>query len=165
MDIRRLAFAGGDPWDWALKKLDAQTAHNILIAVHDAWSNGAIERILSHYTDDLVYWCNAGYVQGQPFQMDGKQCMRTFLHTILAVAESGTSVAEFSFVDGHAHATIAAHIKHRRTGHQLSGTYGQVLTFRGRKICRIEEFHDVESMSQFWRMVSVDCDGSQPEQH
>lgn len=119
--------------------------------------------MLSHYADDLVYWCNVGHVPGQPFQMEGKPGMRTFLHTTLAVAESGTSVADFSFVDGLAHATITAYIKHRRTGHHLSGSYRQILTFRGRKICRLEEFHDVERMSQFWHMVSVDCSGPTPE--
>jgi ketosteroid isomerase-like protein len=155
--------AGGDPWDSALKKFDAQTAHNILITVHDAWSNGALERMLSHYTDDVIYWCNAGHVQGQPFQMDGKQGMRTFLHTILAVAESGTSVVDFSFDDGLAHATIKAHIKHRRTGHEIRGSYRQIVTFRGRKICRVDEFHDTERMSQFWHMVSVDGEMPPPE--
>jgi ketosteroid isomerase-like protein len=146
-----------------LNKFDAQTAHNILITVHDAWSNGALERMLSHYADDVVYWCNAGHVQGQPFQMDGKQGLRTFLHTILAVAESGSSVADFKFEDGVGYATINAYVKHRRTGHEISGTYKQIITFRNRKISRLEEFHDGEKMSTFWRMVSVDGKAPPPE--
>ncbi|WP_439543619.1 nuclear transport factor 2 family protein [Hyphomicrobium sp.] len=139
-----------------MKKFDAQSAHDIMISVHDAWSTGAVERMLSHYTDDLTYWCNAGEIRGVPFQIDGKQGLRTFLRSILAVAESATAVEDFKLEDGLGHVTINAYIRHRRTGHEIRGSYRQVVMFRGRKICRVDEFHDGERMSQFWRMVSVD---------
>ena len=138
-------------------------AHDILVSAHNAWSKGAVELLLSHYTDDMIYWCDAGVIRGVPFQIDGKPEMRTFLRSILAVAESASAVVDFKLEGNIGHATIDAHVRHRRTGREIAGSYRQVVTFRGRKIMRADEFHDSDRMSQFWRMVSVDGETSPAE--
>ena len=139
-----------------MKKLDAQTARDVLDATHDAWCKGDIERLLSYYVDDLTYWCNAGSLDGTPYVIEGKQDFRTFLRSIAAVADSGSATDHFHFEDGIGRAKVEAFIKHRRTGHMLSGSYRQVVTYRGRKILRLEEYHDAAKMAAFWRLVTSD---------
>lgn len=139
-----------------MKKLDAQLAREVLDASHDAWCKGEIERLLSYYADDLTYWCNAGSLDGTPYVIEGKPAYRTFLRSIASVAESASVTEHFTFEDGVARASVEAYIRHRRTGHTLSGTYRQVVTYRGRKILKIEEFHDAAKMAAFWRMVTSD---------
>jgi len=139
-----------------VRKIDARIARDILASAHEAWSNGALERMLGHYVDNLTYWCNVGAIDGQPFTIEGKQGLRTLLRSVLAVTESATSIETFRFEAGVADASIAAHVRHRRTGHEMSGVYRQVVTFRGRKILRCDEHHDAERMSAFWRMVTIE---------
>lgn len=139
-----------------MRKLDAHTAREILDSAHNAWNRGDIEGVLAHYTDDVSYWCNAGSLDGTPHTIEGKQGLRTFLRSVTAVAESGTATEHFQFEDGVGRALVEAYIRHRRTGHILSGTYRQIITFKGRKIMRLEEYHDAAKMMAFWRMVTSD---------
>jgi ketosteroid isomerase-like protein len=145
-----------------LKKLDAHAAREIIDSAHNAWSRGEIEAILAHYTDDMVYWCNAGSLDGVPYVIEGKQAHRTFLRSIMSVAESATATEHFQFEDGIGRATVEAYIRHRRTGHVLSGTFRQIITYRGRKIARLDEYHDAAKMAAFWRMVT--CEEAAAEQ-
>ena len=142
--------------DVPLKKFDAQAAREIVDGSHNAWCRGDIERLLSYYVDDLTYWCNAGSLDGSPYVVEGKPTYRTFLRSIASVAESATATEHFTFENGVARVKVEAYIRHRRTGHTLSGTYRQVIQFRGRKILRVEEFHDAAKMAAFWRMVTSD---------
>lgn len=137
-----------------MKKLDAHTAREIVDGAHNAWCRGDIERILSYYADDVTYWCNAGSLDGIPYIVEGKAAYRTFLRSILSVAESATATEHFTFENGVARAKVEAYIRHRRTGLTLSGSYRQIITFRGRKILRLDEFHDAAKMAAFWRMVT-----------
>lgn len=133
-------------------------------AAHDAWCKGEIERLLGHYVDDCTYWCNAGTLDGSPFIVEGKQPYRTFLRSIASVAESGSVIEHFQFEDGVGRAQVEAYIRHRRTGHVLSGTYRQIVTYRGRKIARCEEYHDAAKMAAFWRMVTSDETPESPDE-
>lgn len=112
--------------------------------------------MLAYYTDDVIYWCNAGSLDGIPYIIEGKPGMRTFLRSIISVAESATATEHFQFEDGIGRAHVEAYIRHRRTGHVLSGSFRQVVTYRGRKISRLEEYHDAAKMAAFWRMVTSD---------
>lgn len=140
----------------ALKRLDAQTAREILDSAHDAWCKGDIERILCHYVDDLTYWCNAGSLDGTPYVIEGKQAFRTFLTSIASVAESASVTEHFQFEDGVGRAKVEAYIRHKKTGHTLSGTFRQIVTYRGKKIAKLEEYHDAAKMAAFWRLVASD---------
>ena len=106
-----------------MKKLDAQIARDVVDGTHAAWSNGDIERLLSFYTDDLTYWCNAGSIEGTPYILHGKPAFRTFLHSIHAVAESGSVTEYFHFEDGVARTSVECYLLHRRTGLVLSGSF------------------------------------------
>lgn len=139
-----------------MRKLDAHAAREVVDGAHIAWCKGDIERLLSYYTDDVTYWCNAGSLDGVPYIVEGKPTYRTFLRSIVSVAESATATEHFTYENGIARAKVEAYIRHRRTGHTLSGTYRQIFTFRGRKICRLDEFHDAAKMAAFWRMVTSD---------
>lgn len=139
-----------------MKKLDAQAAQDVLTAAHDAWNEGDIERCLAQYADDLTYWCNAGSLDGVPYVIEGKQSYRTFLMSITAVADSEARLERFQFEDGVLRGQIKASIRHRRTGLVLAGSYRMIATYRGRKIARIEEYHDAAKMAAFWRMVTSD---------
>lgn len=138
-----------------MKKFCADLARDILDTCHNAWSRGEIERMLSHCTEDLYYWCNAGF-DGSPYILEGKPAYRTFLMSIVSVAESATATEHFQLEDGVGRAKVEAYIRHRRTGYVLSGTYRQIVTFRGRKIAKIEEYHDAAKMAAFWRLVTCD---------
>ena len=139
-----------------MKKVDAQLARQVLAATHDAWSKGDLERMLVHFDDELTYWCNVGAIDGQPFTIDGKQGLRTLLQSVLSVAESASKISFFQFEDGIARSTVQAYVRHRRTGHEISGTFRQIVTYRGKRIVKLEEFHEAAKMSAFWRMVTVD---------
>lgn len=139
-----------------MKKLDAQIARDVVDGTHAAWSNGDIERLLSFYTDDLTYWCNAGSIEGTPYILHGKPAFRTFLHSIHAVAESGSVTEYFHFEDGVARTSVECYLLHRRTGLVLSGSFRQVMTFRGRRIVRLEDYHDAAKMAAFWRLVTCE---------
>lgn len=139
-----------------MRKLDEYMAHSLLDSAHNAWCRADIEAALSCYSEDFIYWCNAGSLDGVPYILEGKPAYRTFLRSIVSVAESRSVIDTFSFSDGIGRARIEAYIKHRRTGHSLSGTYRQIVTYRGRKIVRCEEYHDAAKMAAFWRMVKCD---------
>lgn len=139
-----------------MKKLDAKSARDVVDGTHAAWTEGDIERLLSSYTDDLFYWCNAGSIEGTPHIIEGKADFRTFLYSIHAVAESGSVVDYFQFEDGIGRAKVDCYILHRRTGLLLSGSFRQVVTFRGRKIARLEDYHDAAKMAAFWRLVTCE---------
>lgn len=146
-----------------MKKLDEHTARSVLDAAHDAWCKGEIERLLSYYVDDCTYWCNAGSLDGTPFVVEGKQAYRTFLRSITSVAESASVIEHFQFEDGVARAKIEAYIRHLRTGHVLAGSYRQIVTYRGRKIVKCEEYHDAAKMAAFWRLVTSDETADDPK--
>jgi hypothetical protein len=126
----------------------------ILDSAHAAWSCGDVEGVLSHYVDDLNYSCNTGGPDGGPLLIIGKQELRAMLKPVVDVAES-VSVAEyFRYSEGVGRAKIECYIRHKTTHHTLVGSYRQLVTYRGNKIARMEEFHDAAKMMAFWRLVS-----------
>jgi len=135
-------------------ELDEHKAREILDGAHAAWSRGDIEAMLDYYVEDLTYFCNAGGPDGGPLMITGRDGLREMLLAIDKVAE-GVSVTEyFRFQDGVARAKVECFIQHRTTRHTLVGSYRQLVTYRGGKIERLEEFHDAARMITFWRMVS-----------
>lgn len=146
-----------------MKKLDAVTARDVVDGTHAAWRAGDVERVLSYYTDDLIYWCNAGSIEGQPFSVEGKPGFRTFLYSIVGVTESGSVTEYFHFDNGIGRTSVECYLRHRRTGLVLSGTFRQLVHFRGRKIARLEEYHDAAKMGAFWRLVTCEQTAVQTE--
>lgn len=135
-------------------QLDEHRARMILDSSHAAWSRGDIEGVLSNYVDDLTYYCNTGGPDGGPLSIVGKQALRDMLQPIADVAESVSVSEYFRFSDGIGRAKIECYIRHRTTHHTLVGSYRQLVTYRGNRIARMEEFHDAAKMIAFWRMIS-----------
>jgi ketosteroid isomerase-like protein len=134
--------------------LDEHRARMILDLSHAAWSRGDVEGVLSHYVDDLTWFCNTGGVDGGPLTIKGKQALRQMLQPIVDVAESVSVSEYFRFVDGIGRAKIECYIRHKTTRHLMVGSYRQLITYRGDKIERMEEFHDAAKMVAFWQMIS-----------
>lgn len=129
------------------------SARTMVCAAHEAWSNGDVERVLRWYHDDLIYVCNAGEY-GEPTILHGKDQMRAFLSPIVAVAESMSTIDSFQFHNGVARVRCSCFIRHRASGHTLTGTYRQLMAFGDRGIARLDEYHDAARMAAFWRMVN-----------
>ncbi len=136
--------------------LDESSAREILDKAHAAWSTGDIEGVLAQYVDDLTYWCNTGGPDGTPLTIAGKDALRTFMQSITRVAESISVSEYFRLQDCVGRANVECYIRHRSTGHKLVGSYRQVITYRGDKIARIEEYHDAARMAAFWRLIAGD---------
>jgi len=134
--------------------LDEFRARDILDAAHAAWSRGDVEGVLSQYVDDLTYWSNTGAPDGAPLTIVGKMALRAFLESIAEVADSGSVSEYFRLGDGLGRAKIECFIRHKQTGHTLVGSYRQVITFRGDKILRVDEYHDAAKMAAFWRLIA-----------
>ena len=76
------------------------------------------------------------------------------LQPIVDVAESVSVSEYFRFADGVGRAKIECYIRHKTTRHLMVGSYRQLVTYRGDKIERLEEFHDGAKMIAFWEMIS-----------
>jgi ketosteroid isomerase-like protein len=135
-------------------ELDEHRARMILEATHAAWSNGDVAGVVRHFVDDVTYFCNTGGPDGGPLTISGIKPYREVLQQIIDVAESVSVSEYFRFEDGVGRAKIECYIRHKTTRHTLVGSYRQLVTYRGDKIERLEEFHDAAKMIAFWRMIS-----------
>ncbi len=135
-------------------QLDEHRARMILESSHAAWSRGDVEGVLSHYADDLSYYCNTGGPDGGPLAIEGKQALRQMLRAVVDVAESVSVPEYFRYSDGVGRSMIECYIRHKTTHHTLVGSYRQLVTYRGNRIARTEEFHDAAKMMAFWKMIS-----------
>jgi len=133
--------------------LDELNARAILDATHAAWSCSDVEAMLRHFDDDAVYWCNAGGPRPRPLTIVGKPMLRYFLESVSSVAESMCVSDYFRLIGGVGRARIEGFVRHKETGLTLVGTYRQVVTFRDRKIVRLDEYHDAAKMVTFWRHI------------
>jgi ketosteroid isomerase-like protein len=139
-----------------LLRLNFDTAKAIVEAGHAAWNARNLEGVLDNYTDGLLYTSNAGGPDGQPLQAFGKSGLRAMLAPVLPAFETMTSIEHFKFADDIAWVRVNSFAVHKSTGLELSGTYRQIMHFRGFKICRLEEFHDAAKLNAFWQLLAVE---------
>lgn len=132
------------------------SARRILETAHALWAKGDLDGVMALYTDDCVYSSTTGGLEGQPFTIDGKEAFRVYLAPLLAANETVSTVIGFSYSTGIGRARIAIYIRHRQTGHKITTTYRQIVTYRGLLIARIDEYHDVARLSSFWRLAQRD---------
>lgn len=113
-----------------------------------------LDRMLSYYSPDVVYTCNAEVVGSEPVRYTGREGMRSFLEPLLSVIEC-ISVMDAMHFDGiRARTTISCYTKHIATGIVLSGQYRQVIRFKNGLIDQLEEFHDAAKLASFWKLVA-----------
>ena len=142
--------------------LDAHNAREILDATHAAWSKGDVGAMSAWFVDDLTYWSNTGSQDGSPLVIHGKVGLFGMLQPILNAVESVSVTEHFQFSHGIGRAQVEAYIRHRQTGLVLSGTYRQIVTYRGGKILRLDEYHDAAKMAAFWRLVTSEVSAAEP---
>lgn len=134
-------------------RIDFWQAEAVVNAVHSAWSEGDLDRLLSYYCPDIIYTCN-GESGGLPVKLVGRDAMRQFLAPILVAAESVCVVDRFTFDGTVARTRVESSIKHRKTSFVLSGNFRQVMRFEGVQISHLDEFHDAAKLNAFWRLVA-----------
>ena len=134
--------------------MDEQAARSVVDAAYRAWSNGDIEMLLAQYVDDLTYWSNVGGSDDNPLVIVGKPLFRSFVEAIAQTMDSASVLEQFTLRDGIGHGRIEFYVRHKRTGHVLSGAYRQVTTFRDGRILRVEQYHDAARTAAFYRLLS-----------
>jgi ketosteroid isomerase-like protein len=142
--------------------LTAHDAREILDATHAAWSKGDVKAMSAWFVDDMTYWSNTGAQDGSPLVIHGKVAHAAMLQTFANVAESVSVTEHFQFSHGIGRAQVEAYIRHKQTGLVLSGTFRQIVTYRGDKILRLDEYHDAAKMAAFWRLVTSEASAEEP---
>lgn len=137
---------------------NTETAKAILDAVHASWSAGDLKGLLGRHSENVCYQSNTGSADGSPITLIGREQLGAYLSPMIQVIESATVVDSFRYERGVARAQVIAYVKHKSTGHVLTGTYRQVVHFQNSLICRLEEFHDAAKMAAFWKLISVDAE-------
>jgi ketosteroid isomerase-like protein len=141
-----------------LRDLNTETAKAILDAVHASWSAGDLEGLLARLSEDICYQSNTGSANGSPITLLGREQLGAYLSPMLQAVESMTVVDSFRYEDGVARAQVIAYVRHKTTGHVMTGTYRQVVHFQDAFVCKLDEFHDAARMVAFWKLVSVDAE-------
>ncbi|MBS0240160.1 MAG: hypothetical protein JSR89_17230 [Proteobacteria bacterium] len=136
--------------------LNEATAEVVLSAIHLAWSDGDIQRLLDLFTFDVAYRCNLPDETGKPRHFEGREAFGAFLRTKRGLMNSTTVINQFSYSSGIARANITYVQRHHTTGLEYSGTYRQVATFRGSQVALLEEFHDVGKLRAYWKLIETE---------
>jgi ketosteroid isomerase-like protein len=134
--------------------MDRMRAEVIVHACHEAWSLGNLTRLLSLYSPNIVYTCNAEPAEGSSVRYVGRAAMRTFLEPILRQVESISVVEAFHFDGVKARTTISTFVKHFQTGIEMNSQYRQVIRFESGLVGQLEEFHDAARLAAFWKLVA-----------
>ena len=134
--------------------LNYNTAKAIVEAAHAAWNAGSVEGMLEKYVDDMVYATNTG-PDGSLLMIRGKEDFRARFEPVMAIIDSRTSMQSFRFDGDAARVRFKTFVRHRQTGQEMTGSFRQLVQFRGFKICRLEDFHDAAKMAAFWRLVDM----------
>ena len=134
-------------------RISASDAKSVLHEAHSSWSRGDVEGTLAYYSDDLLYICNKGGIDGSPLAVSGKEHFRDFLLPIMETVDISTAVQQFQFEGQIGRALIGCHIRHRETGITHLSDYMQIMRFRNSQISRMFELHSLERMTALWQFV------------
>jgi ketosteroid isomerase-like protein len=123
-------------------------------ASHHEWRCANLAGLLAQYTDDMVFWCNAGYPSGGPIEIKGKAAFRESLAAILRTTRCTSRIVNFNYSEGRARVLAEHRMHHIASGISLSGTYRQLISFKRGKIQRLEEYHDAARLAAFWKLTA-----------
>jgi ketosteroid isomerase-like protein len=140
--------------------LNYDTAKAIVEAAHAAWNAGSVEGMLEKYVDDMVYATNTG-PDGSLLTIRGKEDFRARFEPVMKIVDATTSMQSFRFDGDAARIRFNTCVRHRQTGQEMTGSFRQLVQFRGFKICRLEDFHDAAKMAAFWRLVAMQTANSE----
>jgi len=126
-------------------------ASEVVYAAHAAWNERAFAALLNLFVDDLVYWSNMG-AHGETL-VRGKPAFGSFLAPMAGM--EGLSVPHsLRFKNDVATASVEFYLRDPRSGHSHAGTFRQVLTFRGERILRMDEYHDAAALGTFIALLT-----------
>jgi ketosteroid isomerase-like protein len=129
-------------------------ARELIENSHEHWRRGDLDGLLTQYTDDMEYWCNAGDPSGGPVEIKGKDAFRDSLAPVLRTTRCSARVLAFDF-DGSVGRTQARYRMERLgTAVVLEGTYRQIIHYRDGLISRLEEYHDAGRLNAFWQLTA-----------
>lgn len=129
-------------------ELSEPQALEIFLGIHAAWNARNLERTLSFYTDDIVYWNNLG-PQGGPVETRGKDKLRDYL-LFWKDKKVVTIPGAFTFNDGVGRGHVSYRIE---DGQTHVATYRQVFKYRGPAVCRLEDYVDSEPLKAFVTLI------------
>jgi ketosteroid isomerase-like protein len=135
--------------------LNYDTAKAIVEEAHRAWSATDIDAVLRTYADDIWFQRNAADMSSAPLVVQGRAAMGDFLRDIASKAPGMATVESFQFHSGIGRSRVRYFLRDRETGQSLSGTYRQIVMFRGMLISRIEQFHDAARLAAFFRLIEA----------
>ncbi len=138
---------------------DAQ-ASALIEKSHEQWRRGNLEGLLSQYTDDMEYWCNAGDPGGGPVELKGKAAFGESLAAVLRSTCCDSHILTFAYDGEVARTTAFYRLERIGTAVVLDGTYRQIVYFKRGLISRLEEYHDAGRLTAFWLLTS---DGAEPK--
>jgi ketosteroid isomerase-like protein len=133
--------------------ITAERARELLYAVHDAWNARDLERLTSLFVDDMIYWTNLGGPDGGALTIAGKDAFIVRLEA-WRDTECVSVPDHFRFAAGLGRASVEFYARDPETGHKHAATYRQVVSYRGDKILRIEQYHDAPALAAFLKLVS-----------
>ncbi len=134
--------------------MNEHAARQLVDTAYRSWSNGDIETLLAQYIEDLTFWSNIGGAEQGPLVVRGKPLFRSFVEAIAATMESTSVLEHFRLTDGIGYAKVDFYVRHKLTGHVLTGSYRQVTTFRDGRIESVEQFHDAARTAAFYRLLA-----------
>lgn len=133
--------------------MDLERARRTIVEAHQTLNTGRMAAFLDFVTDDFVYQSNAGPAGRGPVGLVGKAELLYFWEPVYAIVSTDTVPDRIAGQGDTFRVQVSAVITHRTTGARLEESYRQIITFKGAKFSRIEEFHDPGKMNAFCRMV------------
>ena len=134
--------------------ISEEDAYELLNALHHAWNMRDIEALLAVYDDDVTFWANVGGPDGGPLVMAGKPQLRQ-LFQVWQAFDCLSVPQNFHFKAGVCQCQVEFYIRDPRSGLQHSATYRQIATYRGKRILRLEQFHDARAMGAFLSIMDT----------
>lgn len=134
--------------------IDLSELQRLVEEAHDAWSDADLDRLLEYFSADFEYQINAGTEDGSPVELKGREKFAEFWRPLARDMDTRTIPGPLLLRGDVARLQVQFWLRHHSTGFGLSGSYRQLLTFRGGLICRIEEYHEAAKLNSFWALVA-----------
>ncbi|MDX2205873.1 MAG: nuclear transport factor 2 family protein [Hyphomicrobiaceae bacterium] len=135
---------------------EAKSPEAVLTEVWRAWREQDKSRTLAHCADDVVF---AIYVPEHVLafggETRGRRSVSDRLQTIIDQFETLAYEGVVHGVDGDTvHGVVHFCFRHRATGQSIEGDMRQVVVVRDGLIVELKEYHDLNRVIAFMRLVS-----------
>jgi ketosteroid isomerase-like protein len=136
-------------------------AITVLEALWAAWARRDKAATLALVTDDIRYTMHIppeivpfGTTANEP--TIGKRALSDQLQTILDIFETvAYSGRVAGMVEARIHGQVSYLFRHKLTGEEIEGVMRHVVRIEAGRIATIDEYHDVERVKAFMRLVAA----------